>query len=105
MATAKKKVSRKKVSKKATTKKATTEKAAGKKAPAKTPNGRDSMAAFMNALAASGKSADQMEKALQAEAKRRGLNTNSYTFSRLRAHVAYRQSKGQLQGVKLPEVK
>ena len=57
-----------------------------------------SFAEFMDKLVQRTSDPKKLEHALQKETERRGLKT-SPTLGTLRAHVRFRQSKGQLAGV------
>ncbi len=99
----------------------TNKKKAARKAPAKTKQAKGkaarsaqsivktepkaaqkgSMAEFMDSLVQRTTDAGKLKIELVKEAKRRGVKTP--TLGVLRSHVKYRQRRGQLQNVVLPE--
>lgn len=63
----------------------------------------DSMAKVMDKIVMTTKDTDKIQKRLAREATKRGVHIP--TLGQLRNHVRYRQARGQLTGVALPETR
>ena len=88
--------------KKATKKASSKKKAPAKAAPQPQAARAGSMAEFLDELVQREADPKKLRDALAQEVARRGLKTPA-TIATIRAHVRFRQARGQLTGVSLPE--